>query len=607
MIRRTVLIGALLLLVGGCHRERPLLDVDPGVARGANVLLITLDTVRADHLGCYGRRPSVTPNLDRLCAEGIRFDNAVTPTPITLPAHTTLMTGLTPPHHGVRYNAEFVTAKAATLAEDLRAAGYYTAAAVSAFVLDSRFGLARGFDAYDDRVTTQQQRDGVVLRNERDADAVTDAALALLQGRDTAKPVFLWVHYYDAHAPYAPRTRPLQGDNDALYSAEIAQIDAALGRLLAAAALPPERTLVLVAADHGEGLGDHGERTHGLFLYDTTTRIPLLLRLPQREGAGSVIPGLVGLVDVRASLGSLLALSLSPGDGIDWLARARQPQEGIYQEAALPYFDYGFAPLYGWRGATERFVEAAVPEYYDLAADPAERDNRYAALSGSADARADRARQRLDALRLDSQSIVQAAAAQQDADPAVTARLRSLGYLGAPKTGVAEADLPDPKSQIGVVDLHQDAVRRIDAGDPAGALVLLEQARTLSPRNEGVLRLMAKAQLTLGRLEEAEATLRVQLDVRRNADSLVLLAQLLILRQDFEDAKALLKQAEALESRHGGIAIALGDISLREGDPDEARRFYEEAIRLDSHRVGVIARQRLQALVAEAPAGGGGR
>ena len=584
------------VLAAGCERgAAPVLDLSPGSARGANVVLITLDTVRADYLGCYGHRPSVTPHLDRLCAEGVRFDNAVTPAPITLPAHTTMLSGLTPPHHGVRYNAEFAAAKDnPTLASDLRAHGYHTAAAVSAFVLDRRFGLARGFDAYDDRVVAQTVRHGSVLRNERDAAAVTDAALDLLARRDPAKPVFLWVHYYDAHTPYAPRVLPPTNDVKALYAAEIAQIDAAIGRLLAADALVPEKTVVIVAADHGEGLGDHEERTHGLFLYDSTTRVPLLLRLPRQQLAGTTTPALVGLVDLRASVRSLLGLDSVAGDGIDWLARARAPKEGIYQEASLPYFDYGFAPLYGWRGAGERFIEAPAPEYYDLGADPGERENRY--RTGASASQADRARQRLDALRLGVPSIPQAAAAMQEADPAVTARLRSLGYLGGTQAGGDETELADPKSQIAVVSLHQDAVSLLDGGNPSAALVLLEQARVQSPRNESVLRLTAKAQLALGQLEPAEATLRAQLELRRSADSLILLAQILILRREFELAETLLQQAEALEPQHGGVAVARGDIALREGGPDAARKQYEAAIQADPSRVGAVARQRLAGL-----------
>ena len=583
-----------LLAAGGCGRNGspPLLDIAPGTARGATVVLITLDTVRADRLGCYGHTPSVTPNLDRICADGIRFANAVTPAPITLPAHASLLSGLNPPHHGLRYNAEFPQAgKQPSLANDLRQAGYRTAAVVASFVLDRRFGLAQGFDDYDDRVTGQSRRGSVTLRNERDAEAVTDAALTLLQRDGDTRPLFLWVHYYDAHAPYAPLQTIASTDAQALYAAEIAQVDAAVGRLLQSPVLATEHTLLIVAADHGEGLGDHGEVAHGLFLYDSTTRIPLVLRLPGRLHAGGVVTGLVGLVDVRASVNSLLGLAAPAGsDGIDWLTASRNAGQGIYQEAALPYFDFGFAPLYAWRGAIERFVEAPQPEYYDLAADPQEQHNRYAELQGGAGSRADRARQRLDALRLDAATIPAAASALEQADPAVTARLRSLGYLGS---STASAELADPKSQLGVVNRHTDAVRLLDAGKPAAALALLDQARALAPRNEAVLRLSAKAELMLDRLDAAEATLKTILAIRQNADSLVLLAQIRVLRGDFDTAATLLQQAEQSEPRHGGIAIARGDIALREGDIEAARREYQRAAQIDPARTGDIARLRL--------------
>lgn len=587
-------------VLAGCDRgPPPLVKLDVGAARGANVVLITLDTVRADHLGCYGRKPSVTPNLDRLCAQGLRFDNAVTPAPITLPAHTTLFSGLSPAHHGVRYNAEFPRAAHPSLAEDLHQAGYRTAAVVSSFVLDRRFGLARGFDDYDDRVVPLRRRGNSLLRNERDADEVTDAALALLARAGNDKPVFLWAHYYDAHAPYAPRQPGNASDSAALYAAEIAQVDSAVGRLLQSPALPPGRTLVIVAADHGESLGEHAELTHGLFLYDSTTRIPLLLRLPDQQLAGSGIEGLVGLVDVRASVLSLLGLESGGGDGIDWLRRSRGPSEGIYQEAALPYFDFGFAPLYGWRGAQERFVEAPQPEYYDLAADPREQHDRFAQLSGQTDGNtnnpADRARQRLDGLRLNSPTIVEAAQALEQADPAVTARLRSLGYLGGTplQTG---GELPDPKTQTGLVELHNEAVRRLDAGQAGAALLLLQQARQQAPRSPGILRLLAKTELALDRPDQAEATLRELLSLGQNPDSLILLAQIRVLRADFEAAEALLQQAEQLQPLNGAIAVVRGDIALREGDVEAARRQYQRALEIDPVRTGEQARQRLSPL-----------
>lgn len=557
-----------------------------------DVILITLDTVRADHLGCYGRSPSNTPNLDRLCAEGIRFDNAATSTPVTLPAHASMMTGLLPNHHGVRYNGEFrLGTGMPVLAGELKASGYDTAAFVSTFVLERRFGLARGFDVYDDHVDSSRQVRGLISRNERDAESVTDAALAYLAGRTGDKPLFLWVHYFDAHAPYAPREEPAEPGNEPAYAAEIGDVDSALGRLLASKGLDLSRTIVVVVADHGESLGEHEERTHGLFLYEATTHVPLIVRLPGGQGAGIREQGLVAHIDLRPSLLGLLGLKASgPADGIDWFATRRGPADGIYQEASLAYFDFGFAPIYGLRRETEKYVEAPAPELYDLATDPREQINLLA--GGNLDG-VGQQRQQLDALMLDAPDIVEAASHSRRADSDTLSRLRSLGYLGdaAPATG---ADLADPKSRIQAINLHQDAAAVLDAGRPDQALQLLRAADRMAPHNLSILRLMSKTQLRLGQIDAAEKTLLELLSIRKNPDSLVLLAQILILRNDFPAAEGLLDEAEQLEPESGGIPIARGDIARRRGDMAAAERWYGRAIKLDGDRVGAIARGRMQ-------------
>lgn len=588
------------LLLSGCADDaKPLLPVPHGFARGADIVIVTLDTTRADHLGCYGRSPSVTPNLDRLCREGTRFDNAVTSTPVTLPAHASIMTGLLPNRHGVRYNGEFRLAPGIpVLAEEFAAAGYQTAAFVGSFVLDARFGLARGFDTYDDRVEGAAVRRGIVSRNERSADAVTDAALDHLARRDPQRPVFLWVHYFDAHAPYAPIEQPAEPGDAAAYAAEIADMDRALGRLLASPALDLERAVVIVASDHGEGLGEHDERTHGLFLYESTMRIPLILRLPAAHAAGRIEDGLVTLVDLRPSLLGLAGLKpAQAADGIDWFSARRGPEDVVYMEASLPFFDYGFAPLYALRQSAAKFIEAPIPEYYDLQADPREAENRFDELGRTPGNRVERLRQRLDAIMLDAPDIATAAADTEPADHETLARLRSLGYLGdaAPTPGTV---LRDPKTMIDAVNLHQAAILHLDGGRPAAALDLLRKANALASGNPGMLRLKYKAELQLGLIEDAESTLGGMLEVRRNPDSLVLLAQIRVLRADFSAAGILLDEAERLDPRHGGIAIARGDIALRAGDPATAEGHYRKALDVDGSRVGAIARARLRQVQA---------
>lgn len=593
---RLLLSGAICLagLVGCGHESSPMLAAGRGSARGADIVLVTLDTTRADHLGCYGRSPSNTPTLDRLCAEGTRFDNAVTSSPVTLPAHASILTGLLPNHHGVRYNGEFrLGPDHPVLAEELRAAGYQTAAVVASFVLERRFGLDRGFDVYDDNVEAIINRRGIISRNERDAASVTDAALSYLKGRDPDRPVFLWVHYFDPHAPYAPLTEPGMPGNDAAYSAEIGDVDSALGRLLQSPDLDMSNSVIVVAADHGEGLGEHEERTHGLFLYGSTTHIPLIVRLPKGAGAGRHETGLASHADVRPSLLSLVgAPPAGPADGIDWLSERRGPNEGIYQEASLPYFDFGFAPIYGLRGLSDHYIEAPTRELYDLNADPGEKTNLAAT---DAIRRADQMQQRLDALMLDAPSIIEAAAQAPQADAETLSRLRSLGYLGEGAPESAEA-LPDPKSRVQVVNLHQDAVGDIDAGRPQQALQRLTLANQISPDNLSVLRLMSKAQLQLGQIDAAEKSLANLLSRRKNPDSLVLLAQIQVLRGDYPAAETLLSEAEQLDPRNGGVHIARGDIARRRAEPELAEQEYLKAIESDRDRFGAVAQGRIREL-----------
>lgn len=600
--RPQLVIFALCGLIGACQRSpTTALDSIHGQDRGLDVVLITLDTTRADHLGCYGRTPSYTPVMDRLCAEGIRFDNAVTPAPVTLPAHTSIMTGLLPNHHGVRYNGESKLAgEVPVLADELGHAGYRTAAFVSSFVLDARFGIGRGFQTYDDHVEPMTVRNGIVSRNERDADSVTDAALQYLDHRDMKQPLFLWVHYYDAHAPYVSHHAAATSDDDAAYSGQIADIDDALARLLASPKLNIDNTIVVIAADHGEGLGEHGERTHGLFLYESTVHVPLIIRLPKARAAGRTDSDLAALIDIRPTLLDLLGIQPSgPSDGIALTTARRTARDFVYQESALPYFDFGFSPLYALRQAKAKFIEAPEPEYYDLAVDPREEFNLLADRSGKKPENADYLRGKLDAFMLTTLDIPTAAAAAQPTDADTLARLRSLGYVGE-GTATSGGPLADPKSRVDIVNLHQEAVRAIDAGHPAQALALLNIANERAPGNQSLLRLKSKAELQLGKIDDAERTLVELLGIRRNPDSLVLLAQIKVLHDDFDGAELLLKEAEKLDPRHGGVPIARGDIASRRGDRQSAERFYRQAQAIDPIRVGPIAEGRLRKLQAGA-------
>ncbi|HET6373458.1 MAG TPA: sulfatase, partial [Candidatus Polarisedimenticolia bacterium] len=269
-----------------------------GATGDANVLLISIDTLRADHLAAYGYRGIATPTLDGLAQQGVLFENAITPAVMTLPAHATLLTGLHPPTHGIRNNGDFrLNPNVLTLAEVLKARGLRTGAVVGSFVLDSMFGLNQGFESYDDSLPTRVPNEAFLA--ERPARAVTDAALRFVKTVNGAR-FFLWVHYFDPHHPYTPPQQfrdqyPRRG-----YDAEIAYVDSEIGRLLAGlpAAGVTGKTLVVVTADHGEGLQDHGEQTHGIFLYEETTHVPLIISLPPDIPSGRRVKGTVRTADI---------------------------------------------------------------------------------------------------------------------------------------------------------------------------------------------------------------------------------------------------------------------------------------------------------------------
>ncbi|HET9300886.1 MAG TPA: sulfatase, partial [Candidatus Polarisedimenticolaceae bacterium] len=334
MLRRLGGLLPLLGLVACASGPSP-----PG--RPVNVVLITMDTVRADHLGCYGGS-AATPKLDALARAGARFDQATAAAPLTLPSHATILSGLLPPAHGLRNNGGgALPGTVETLATRLSSAGYRTGAFVGAFVLDHRFGLGRGFDVYDDAIT-RGDRVADALEAERPGNVVVDRALEWLARDPGGKPFFLWVHLYDAHAPYAPPSPYREQYAGRLYDGEIAFVDAQVGRILAAVG---PGALVAVVADHGEALGDHGEETHGLLLYQPTLRVPLLVQGPGIR-AGTVVERAVGLADLAPTLASLAGTSLK-ADGRDLSAALRSgeepPSADVYSETEYPR-------LFGWAG-----------------------------------------------------------------------------------------------------------------------------------------------------------------------------------------------------------------------------------------------------------------
>jgi choline-sulfatase len=568
---------------------------------GFNLLVVTLDTTRADRLGCYGRAGGTTPHLDALAARGLRFAHAVTVAPVTLPSHATIFTGLIPPRHGVRINSEDrLDASQVTLAEALSAKGYETAAFVSSFVLDARFGLDQGFATYDDRVATATGAAFAQGTNERAGPATTDAALAWLGRRDAKRPFFAWVHYFDAHAPYAPPAPFAARFPEAPYDGEIAAVDAEVGRLLEALdrAGLRERTLVVVVGDHGESLGQHGEATHGHFVYRSVMDVPFIVANPRLVPVPAVVDGgVVSTADVTPTVLDLLgAKDDRARDGVSLAAERPDRRRTVYMETLVPFLDFGWSPLFGFRRLSDSYVLAPRPEYYDLVADPGESTNLHATAKGEAASARDQQAATLGRLLARFPPYQQAATSASAPDPETRARLESLGYLGGAGAATGAAGLADPKDMVEVTTLLVDANALLAAGRLPQALAVGKRALARSKGDRSVLLAAAKIYLRMNRLKEAEDALRGFTAIQPKADVSVLLAQILILDGRSAEAERLLAQAESLDPKHGAVWIARGDLALRRGNKEDARAAYEKARSIDPYRASGVAAARIQAL-----------
>ncbi|MGA2987799.1 MAG: sulfatase-like hydrolase/transferase [Terriglobia bacterium] len=452
----------------------------------ANVVLITIDTLRPDHLGCYGNRSVRTTALDALSARGTRFAQAVTAVPLTLPSHVSILTGTYPFVHGVRDNLGFVLGDSPpTLATVFRQAGFHTAGFVGAAVLDHRFGLNRGFETYDDRMPPVDLAASVAHEAEVRAEVVVNRVIAWLGGRPPGR-FFLWVHVYDPHAPYDPPEPYRSQYAGRLYDGEIAYTDVQLGRLLKAFQLQglADKTLFVLLGDHGEGLGDHGESAHGIFLYDTTVRIPFILAGPGVP-SGQVVQAQVRSIDLMPTILSICHLQVpnqSQGISLKPLMEgtASLPSESrfAYLETIYPRTTMGWSPLRALRTAEWKYIEAPEEELYDFRSDSREALNRLP----SNPATAERYKKLIAGMLGDQGS-------QRIKGNAVSAELRqelaSLGYVsaGVSETPEVNSSLPDPKKRIGLLGTFEVADQFMVSGEYNEALPRLEAAVEADPGN----------------------------------------------------------------------------------------------------------------------------
>lgn len=422
--------------------------VDRAMAARPNVLLVTLDTTRPDHLGAYGSTKGATPVLDSLARDGVRFANAYCSTPLTLPSHCSILTGAYPLRHKVRNNgAYYLGAGEVTLAERLKERGYSTAAFVASFNTDSRFGLGQGFDVYDDRFLDDELLKA--FKSERPADQVADAFLAWL-GAKPRDRFFAWIHFFDPHTPYEPPSPFRERFAADPYDGEIAFMDRELGRIVEALKAKGllERTLVVLAGDHGESLGEHGEADHGIFIYDATMKVPLILHAPGALPRGKVVDARVRLIDIMPTVLEWAKAGVNPevqGTSLLPLVEGKGAEDRTcYLESFYPVETFGWSELIGIVEGGRKFIRAPRSELYDLEADPKETKD----LS-SREARAATAlNKRLD--EVIRAHVTSTAPGRRTMTGEEEDRLRSLGYVAAgaaPKGGTGP--LPDPKDRIG--------------------------------------------------------------------------------------------------------------------------------------------------------------
>lgn len=564
----------------------PAIDVERGAAAGFNVVLITLDTLRADHLRCYGYQGVETPTLDGLATEGVRFVDAVTSVPMTLPSHCTIFTGMYPPRHGVRDNGTYrLVASTETLAERLNSAGYATAAFVGSFVLDKRYGLDQGFDVYNDESTSTTPRPGMPSGvPERTGDAVVDSAIRWLDEYDAARPrrpFFMWVHLFDAHTPYEPpepfKTRYATNP----YDGEIAFADAQVGRLLRRLGELKllEKAIVVAVGDHGEGLGEHNETTHSFLIYESTMRVPLIFWSPPVIPKGQVVDDrLVATVDVMPTLLDLLGLDSPDCDGTS-LLRSHDPGRVVYMETISPQLNLGWSPLFGSRRHHDKFIDAPTPEYYNLAADPGELTNLVAKRTGEAETLSNL----LTALIDSFPSIDTTASVALDDE--TKRKLEALGYLGERKTPSTGRAI-DPKDMLAAWEGKvATAVKLLGEGTFQAALPVLEGALAITPLDSGLWAMLGEAQTLAGRYEQAVQSYLRSIELKPNdAAPWLAVARLRYALGDRDAALIALDQAERLEPDNGAIYVLRAELARAVGKYEEALALCEKGRQVDPSR-----------------------
>lgn len=539
--------------------------------QGTSVLLITIDTLRPDALGFVAGR-NETPNIDSLAATGVRFDGAISQVPLTLPSHTTIMTGLYPVRHGIHINGQQLADQVPTLAEQFRAQGYATAAFPSATVLKKEFGLDRGFDVYDD---SGEMPDRLLQRRASQTFAAASAWIA----EHPDKPWFVWVHVYDAHRPYDPPRVFWKPGVRGNYEGAVTYIDNALPVLLdQARAAAPEKLLTVLTADHGEAFGEHGEFEHGIFIYDTTTRVPLIFNYPGvlKASEPDFVPRLVDLAPTL--LGGFGWSAPIKMDGVDLspgLLGAEMDVPAGYVESEFPWTSYAWAPLHALHSKGWKLIDAPAPELYHLAVDAGESSD----LIAENPTMAATMTAQLDRIRLEEPI----ASAERVDDAATLSKLQSLGYVGAGSmTGPAPEGRPDPKDFTKILVLVREAENVVRNGDIQRGFELFDEILEQDPENRYALSRSGTLALELNNLPVAIERLQAALkNFPDQSDAQFALADALTRAKRYREAIPHWMETVKLQPKSLQAWSNLGSAAIWAGDLKRAIAAYSEALRLE--------------------------
>jgi arylsulfatase A-like enzyme/Flp pilus assembly protein TadD len=588
MIKKTHLIGGISILgiiLLNFFSLSPLMSSETDRDVRENLLLITIDTLRADRLSCYDSTHVRTPNIDSLAQKGILFLRAFSNTPTTLPSHASILLGITPLRHGVHDNYNFIVhEELLTLAEHLKNYGYSTGAIIGAHPLDSRFGLDQGFDTYDDdyeRSSSQKFAHG-----ERRADDVAQKAIEWLKIQKS--PWFLWTHFYDPHDPYKPPEPFISEYMDRSYDGEVAFVDEELGKLLDYIENSNllKNTLIVLTSDHGESLEEHGEKTHGYFAYNSTLWVPLIITVP--EGSHRRVEQYVGHIDIFPTACDILEIPQPPSiQGISLLPAIngkRLPERSLYLESLYPHYSRGWAPLQGYIANKEKFIESPLPELYDLELDFQETQN--IAKTNTLG----RYRNELNEI-LQDRPRPEEKSLRKKVDRESMEKLKSLGYISEPydprKRNYGPQD--DIKALLPYHRKAEKALSLHNRGDVEGGIRLLKEI--LSERNDIDVAYIYLAGIHNATGKTATALEVLQLGLKNLPYSYRILTpfiELLMKEEHYDEVIQVISTKNLLPMEHDAeIWIVLAQAYGKKGDLDAAIAAYEKALTIDNEYVHI--------------------